>query len=177
MNRAVVWLLLLCRLNFSAGTCQTALSAMVVDANFVSVNATLYEACYVQYQNDRYGNKAGKTVCQPWEYGSFCNNQLGGRTCVVFNTFLEMSVCVPAGCSDSDLDQVNTILFQTEATAIDCSPEPVSALVPALVATGLVLLITALLVFAIRPPKHVREEKRLGKGKRLISSVSGQFGD
>lgn len=156
--------------------CQTSLDSMMSDPNFVALNSTLYQTCYVQYQNDRYSSASGKTACSPWEYRDFCVDQIGGRSCTVYNDFLEMALCVPPHCSDSDLSMVNDAIFQPYSkTSIDCSPTPSSPLVPALVSTGVVLALTVFLVFAIRPPKHIRDEKRLGKAQRLMSTVSGQL--
>ena len=156
-----------------AVTCEVSLNYMMSDTNFVSLNTTLYETCYVQYQNDRYSGITGKTVCKPWEYAKFCADQIYGRSCTVFNDFLEMSLCVPSECDDSDLDLVNELIFQPNSkTVIDCSPSPVSPLIPVLVSTAVILALTAFLVFALRPPKHIRDERLAGKSKKLLSVSS-----
>ena len=155
--------------------CTDSLTAMLSDINFISANNTVFETCYVQYQNDRYAKSSGKSVCAPWEFGALCVDYLNGRTCVASNDFVEMSVCVPQQCGESELEYVNMQVFQTDKTTIDCSTEPSSPLVPALVSTVVVLLVTVVLVFALRPPSSVRESLRVGKAEKLMSSITSEF--
>jgi hypothetical protein len=169
--------------HFSQGSiseeCRSSWSAMRSDPNFIYVNETTIKLCYVLYQNaiavDSNGAVDSMVVeCKYREYADFCTKYVaGGTTCSLETGWLSLNLCVPGSCSSAeDLSGIVSTFYNPVTSTINCSQPPPSAVLPAILTTVSVLLVTVCLVFSFRPPADVLNSRRAEKAKQMMRALS-----
>lgn len=155
--------------------CSSALDAMMGDPNYQKASTLLLNQCYVKYQNDVLLDSTTVADCRQREFESFCTDYLSGTSCRLNTGFVDVSVCVPGACSSDPVDELVARFSTNSVSTIDCSlvTSTDTPIVAAVVSTALVLAVTALGVFLLRPPQRVRESARLSKAQRNLISLSG----
>ena len=151
--------------------CESGISGLTKDGNFQYRNTSLINQCYMRYQNSM-----GKSLvsCRQWEYENFCAQYNFGRICLVSTGFVEIPFCTPAKCTiEADFGYILSKFFSSASSSINCDVKQTeSVLVPALVSTIVILLLSVFLVFAVRPPKHIRESTKLIKAQASLTSLA-----
>lgn len=152
--------------------CELGISGLAKDDNFQYRNTSLINQCYMRYQNSM-----GESVvsCRQWEYEDFCAQYNFGRICLVSTGFVEIPFCTPHKCTtEADYTYILSTFFRSSSSKINCElvKQTESVLVPALVSTVVILLLSVFLVFAVRPPKHIRESTKLIKAQASLTSLS-----
>jgi hypothetical protein len=151
------------------------------DPNFIYVNETSLKLCYVLYQNTVAVNPSGAVKdmvveCKHTEYTDFCNTYVpDGTTCLLETGWLSFNLCVPGSCADSDnLKGIVSRYYNPTTSTINCSQAPPSAVLPAVVTTIAVLLITVCLIFSFRPPADIVDGRKSEKAKRMMRALSSE---
>ena len=135
----------------------------------------LLSLCYVKYQNNVLLAPSEIVTCGSWEFDSHCSLHLNGRNCRFRNSFVEIPACVPSECDDTMLTSLSHTYFPGAGATLDCSivPSTGAPIISAVISTVVVLSITALLVYVLRPPLAVREGMKLKKARTHLLSLSG----
>lgn len=155
--------------------CQVAWELMKNDTSLQHWSNQLHSLCYVKYQNNVLVNPDAIVKCKSWELDAHCVNYMNGRTCRYLNGFLEIAACVPYECDESELPSLTQSYFPGTGASLDCSIQASTGtpIISAVISTVVVLSISALAVFVLRPPLAVREGLKLKKARSHLLSLSG----
>ena len=153
--------------------CAAAHTSMSADSVFLERNTSVVNMCYLKYQNGVLVNPGSSIDCSQWEFSDMCIYRFSGRVCLLRTGFADVPVCLPSPCGEADYQGIISTFFHSSSATIFCPTKSLpSPVVPAVVSTVTVILLTALLVFAFRPPREVRETAKLSKAQKRLLNLS-----
>jgi hypothetical protein len=176
----IQWFLLIHSVSYGSANglspaCQVAWELIQNDTSLQHWSDQLLSLCYVKHQNNVLVDPDAIVTCESWEFDAHCVNYMNGRTCRYRNGFLEIAACVPYECDDSTLTSLSQSYFPGTGASVDCSTQAPTGtpIISAVISTVVVLSISALAVFVLRPPLAVREGLKLKKARSHLLSLSG----